>query len=69
MAQVIQELFRQVIKYERDKEEIRAKNNEEREYLLKKVAMADDDIKFKEKQLQLLKGTDAQEIINEIKAK
>ena len=51
MAQVIQELFRQVIKYERDKEEIRAKNNEEREYLLKKVAMADDDIKFKEKQL------------------
>ena len=31
--------------------------------------MADDDIKFKEKQLQLLKGTDAQEIINEIKAK
>ena len=40
-----------MIKCERDKVEIRAKNKEEHEYLVKKVAMADDDIKFREKQL------------------
>ena len=34
VAHVIQELFRQIIKCERDKEEIRTKNKEEHQYLL-----------------------------------
>ena len=35
----------------------------------RKIVMANDDIRFREKQLELLRGKDAEEIYQEIKVK
>ena len=49
IGQTILELYRQVIKFEKDRIEITGKNKEEQEYMKRKIVMADDDIKFREK--------------------
>ena len=69
IGQNIMELYRQVIKFEKDRIEITGKNKEEQEYMKRKIVMADDDIKFREKQLALVQGCDAEDINKEIISK
>ena len=67
ISQVVMELYRQVIKFEKDRVEIESKNKEEQEYIKRKIVMADDDIRFREKQLSMVEGCDQDDINSEIK--
>ena len=56
-----------MIKFEKDRVEIESKNKEEQEYIKRKIVMADDDIRFREKQLSMVEGCDQDDINSEIK--